>query len=542
MDGRVAATAVALLLLALSALGALGAQGQNPPTTVPKFDIGYGPAMLFPSSGGTPVFSTGDQLWVRLNYNASLQVGVSPVGPNATAHYWSLPPGVPVRLLTFNSSTPQGFWDIATTSQPYYGAAFLVSHAADTPSGFSLSGERFVGGSLGMNFSTSSTLALYSGQACVLGNSDPSGAVLKVPPQVGGGSLSVTREGDALTLTGLGLGKSNFSLSLELYYAYSFLAPNSTAIILTRSVEVAAAPGVLVRGGSPLPQLTLREDAPLKAGRYELRAFFESSSGVSLATADLLIPGGPGWVWLGACGNYPVYSNNFGAVVPLGSDPQSWPRTVWLTYTSYGEQGCVELPLNLEIAKVDFVGTPWGVTLSGYRVVLNPGSGVSQAEAYNGTAYLILSAPAGYFGYTAGLGNRDFFNGTVGPILPFTSSSVGLNVSRISVTYLVGGNGFEGGTVALSDRAGIISTEATDGAGKAVFYAVPGTYTIDATGGNTSASLTVSVPAGQSVDVILGGASDGFGLVVVAALLVAAVAGAAANVFVFRRVKHAGQD
>ncbi len=537
MGGRGALTVVALLLLTLTATVA---QGQNPPTSAPTLEIGYGPAMLFPTSAGTPVFSAGDQLWVRLNYNVSLEVGVSPVGPNATVRYWSLPPAVPVRLLTFNSSTPQGLWDLATTSLPPYGAAFLVSHAADAPPGLSLSGARLVGSSLALNFSTSSALALYSGQACVLGNSDQSGAVLKVPSQAGSGSLSVTRDGDTITLSGSGLGKSNFSLSLELYYSYSFLAPNSTAIVLTRSVEVAAAAGVLVRGGSPLPSLTLREDAPLKAGRYQLRAFFESSSGISLAATDLLVPGGTGWVWLGACENYPVYSNDFGVKVPLRSDPQSWPRMVWLTYNSYGEQGCSEFPLNLELATVDFVGAPWGVTLSDYRIDLSPGGGVSQAEVFNGTAYLILNSSSGYFGYKVGPGNRDFFNGTAGPILPFTSSSVALEVSRISVTYLVGGRGFEGGTVTLSDSAGMVSTAATDGAGKAVFYTVPGTYTVDAAGGNGSASRTVSVAAGQSVEVTLGGSGDVFGQVVEAVLLVAAVAGAAANVFMFSRGRNAG--
>ncbi|HUH82936.1 MAG TPA: hypothetical protein VLX33_03530, partial [Nitrososphaerales archaeon] len=397
---------------------------------------------------------------------------------------------------------------------------------------------------------TSPALALHDGQACVFGNSDSSGVVLNVPSQAGSGSLTVTKGGDTLSLAGQGLARSNFSLSLELYYSYSFLAPNSTTILLTRDVEVATAPGVLVRGGSPLPSLTLREDAPLKPGRYQLRAFFDGTGGISLVTSDLLISGGAGWVWLGACQSFPVYSNEFGATVSLGSDPQAWPRSVWLSYTDYGEQGCVELQLNLQMAAAEFVGAPWGTLLSTYRIDLTPAGHVSQAEAFNGVAYMILDMPQGssgtggpaslaYLHYTAGPGGRVFFSGTVGPIVPFTYTTVGFNVSRVIATYLVGGVPFEGGAVTLSDSNGTISTSATDSSGEAIFYAPPGTYELAAIGGNASATQSVTLLPGQSLSVTLGSPGGSIGVLVEGALVAAAIVGVAANVFIFMKRRGA---
>jgi hypothetical protein len=519
----------------------------------PKFDIGYGPAMLFPASGGTPVFSAGDDLWVRSDFNQSVTAQVAPVGPNGTVYQKLLPPGLPADFLTFNSTSPQGYWVLGIVNSSVFTSyvVLLLSDAAQVPSGLRLASGRLVGNSLAMNFTTSPPLALYDGQACVFGNSDSSGVSLNVPSQAGSGSLTITKNGDTLSLAGQGLARSNFSLSLELYYTYSFLAPNSTTILLTRTVEIATAPGALVSGGNPLPSLTLRDDAPLKPGRYQLRAFFEGTGGVSLVTSELIISGGLGWVWLGACQSFPVYSNDFGVVVPLGSDLQAWPRSMWLTYTDYGEQGCAEVQLNLQLAAVEFDGVPWGTPLSTYRIDVTPDGYVSQAETDNGVAYMILDLPQGssgaggpaylaYVHYTAGLGSRDFFSGTVGPIAPFTYTTVGLNVSRVIATYLAGGAPFEGGTVTLSDANGTISTSATNKAGQAAFYAPPGTYELAATGGNSSANQSVTLLPGQSLSVTLGSSGGSLDVLVEGALVAAAIVGVIANVFVF--VKRRGSS
>lgn len=526
---------MALLLISLSAFPLLPFTSKASAQAIP-LDLGYGPSTLFPAQGGTPVFTAGDQVWAMSHFNTTVQVLLYPAaslgGPNSSSYSRSLEPEVPARLVTINSTDLQGLWTLQAVNSTLPPASFVVSDAASEPANLTLSAYGLARGHLEMNFTTSPDMNMYGASACIVGGANSSLAQVPVPPGIGAGYVNISRNYDSLQVVP-SKGGGNYSLSVELYRSISFLLPGSASTLVSRLTQVAATESGLVSGGQPAA-LSLRHDAQLWPGSYQLRAIFEGAEGVFLSTTTVIITAAGGWVWLGACSNYPVYSDDFSVSAQLGSDPGNWPRVAWLTYEVSGVQGLAYLPLKVNLSAVGFVGTPWGVRLSGYNITVSSTSGVEAYDISNGTIFAELDEPVGQIGYQAGLGSHNFFSGTVGQLTPFVFSQVSLNVSKLLVQYLVGGSGFEGGKVGVSDSTGFLENTTTGSSGVATFYLPSGSYNITAEGGNSSASGTVTLTAGQSRQLVLG-AATGVGLqtTILLGLGFAAAIGATANVVVW---------
>jgi len=532
------ATCILLVVLLLEPLACAAGPPARAVATVPApFDLGYGPSMLFPASQGTPVFSTGDQLWVSSHYNMTLVVMASYALSNATYFLGPVEPETPTRILLINATFPQGMWSLRAVNSSLPPVLFLVSDAASAPANLTLARAHLSGGVLEMNLTTSPDLQLQDAQACTLGFQNSSAAVVPVPALAGGGTVALMMDGNAIDANASGPGTGNFTLQVDLYYSYAFLAPNSTSIILFRSTRAATTGAVLITKSNPSASLQLQTDGRLKTGRYELRLFFEGPQGLSLATTDVLITDPTSWVWLGTCTNTQVYSNSFSISAPLGADPSSWPRTIWLTYTAFGEQGFANLSLGVKLAALTFMGSPWEVPLSSYNITATALAGAEGVEVQNGTMFMILSSQRASANYTVALGGQTFFRGGTGPIEPFTSTIIPFNVSELAVTYFVGGSPYGGASVSVSNSAGELVSAATNKNGQEFFYLPAGRYNVTAAGGNTTASQSITLPFTQKLALTLGlptsaGTSDIALLWVLGAI---AVAGAMANAIVFLR-------
>jgi hypothetical protein len=518
-----------MVLLIEAAVGAAGPPARAQVTlavAVGSFDLGYGPSTLFPASQGTPVYSAGDQLWVRSHYNSTLVVAVSFIVSNSTYFLGTVKPETPTRLLLVNASYPQGIWALRVINSSLAPILLLVSDAASVPENLTLAGSNLNAGVLDMNFTTSSAPHLQEAQACILGSQDQSTAVVPVPASAGGGTVSLVMNGNAINASMSGAGTGNFTLQVDLDYSYAFLAPNSTSIVLLR---------VLLTRSDPSGFLLLQSDGRLKTGRYELRLFFEGAQGTFFATTDVLITGEGSWVWLGDCTNTEVYSNNFSIAMPLGSDPSNWPRTLWLTYAALGEEGFANISLRVNLAALTFVGTPWEVPLSSYEINAVATAGTDEIDVQNGTMFMILSSSQALVNYTVGLGGQVFFRGEAAAIEPFTTAIVPLNVSELAVTYFVKGLPHEGDIVSVSNAAGGLITAATDKNGQASFYLPAGVYNVTAAGLNGTASQLATLAFGQRLALGLGQQpSSGVGGGTFAwALGAIAAAGVAVNAIVF---------
>ena len=529
-------TSVILAALLLEALvGAAGTPARAQEIIQAPFDLGYSPSALFPAAQGTPVFSAGDQLWVESHYNATLDLMVFYIISNSTYFLGPVKPGTPTMLLPINATSPQGTWALRAVNASLSPVLFLVSDGASVPSNLTLSGAHLVGGVLEMNFTTSNNVQLQDAQACTIGYQNSSAAMVAVPPMAGGGTVALLMNGNAIDATASGPETGNFTLQVDLYYSYAFLAPNSTSILLFRSARAATTGAVLITKANPYASMPLETNGRLKTGRYELRLFFDGAQGLSLATTDVLVTGPSSWVWLGACTNTQVYSNNFSIAAPLGTDPSTWPRSLWLTYTAFGEQGFSNLSLGIDLAALTFSGSPWGVPLSSYDIRAVAPVGTQDIDVQNGTMFMILAARQAGTSYAVGLGGQTFFSGTTGPVEPFTSAVIPFNLSELAVTYFVGGSPYQGGNVSVSNSAGELISADTNRNGQAVFYLPAGAYNLTAGGGNSTAEMPVTLPVGQKLVLDLGlqpsaGTSN---ISLVLALGSIAAAGAVANAIVF---------
>lgn len=536
MKGRPAGVLALALLVATPFL----VPGVGAATGAPLVDMGYSPSILFPVSQGTPVYTAGEQLWVMSLYPGTATVRVSQASAlpvNGSVIVRTVQSGVPVRIATINSTTPQGLWLLQAPNGTASPVPFLVSDAENRPAGLSLGAYRLAKGSLVMNFTTDGSAELYDETACVLGSGGSPAAEIALPSAVGSGSVNITRDGGSLQVEPEGRVGANSSLSVELYRAFTFLSPNSTSIYLSREVRVATT-GAVPFTGNPVA-LDLSSDLPLTRGTYQVRAFFQTASGLFLSSADVLIPGAGPWIWLGGCGSATVRSDSFGLVEPLGADPGAWPRSVWLTYGTFGEEGVANLTLGIRVSEVRFLGARWGATLSNYTIEVRSSSGVQETGVSNGTLFAILDGPSAQVSYAAGLGGRPWFEGTAGPLSPFTSTTVNLNVSKVKVTYEVGGSPRRGGTVGVSDASGPIASARTGSDGVATFYLPSGRYNITASGGGSSAAGSVRALAGEEEDVTLG-AQGGAGLesAVLVGLAAAAAVGVGVNLWLWVRERR----
>lgn len=531
-----------MVILLEGAVGAAGSPAAAQVSAPPPFDLGYGPSTLFPASQGTPVFSAGDQLWVRSHENTNLVIRASYLRSNSTYFVGTVEPEIPTRLLFINATDPQGIWSLRAINSSLAPILFMVSDVASVPENLTLAGAHLSSGVLDMNFTTSPDVQLQDAQACTLGSQNSSRALVPVPASGGGGTIALVLNGNAIDATTSGPGTGNFTLQVDLYYSYAFLAPDSTSILLFRSERAATTSAVLITKSNPSGSLLLQADGKLKTGRYELYLYFQGPQGIVFATTDVLITGGDSWVWLGACTNTPVYSNDFSIASSLGADPSSWPRTLWLTYTAFGEQGFANLSLGVDPATLTFMGNPWGVPLSSYDIRAATSTGIQEAGVQNGTMFMILSSHQASVNYTIGLGGETLFRGETGPIEPFTSTIIPFNVSELVVTYFVGGALYGGGTVSVSNTTGVFISAVTNKNGQAIFYLPAGGYNITAAGGNSTTSRTVTLPFGQrfALDLGLQPSAGTGGNASVWALGVVAAAGVAINAIVFLRGRRKG--
>jgi hypothetical protein len=465
-------------------------------------ELGYGPGTLFPTGTGTPVYSSGDELWVlsQLNGTALLK----PLFPENASVAVPVEQGVPTRAYVFGPSDPLGPWTLQLEGTPYPPVVFLLSTDSQAQPGLSMSSWDLGAEGLAMNFSMSADIPFYDASACILGGGDHGTATVPVPSSYGGGAVNVTMVGDSLNVLGSSLGNSSFAFSAQLYYTYSFLAPNSSSTFISRAVMVQASDAMELSKSQPGGTVGLHSEAAPRQGEYQLRVFYQGASGLSVQATDVVVTGGF-WVWLGGCQGTPVSTQDFSLVFQLGTDPGSWPREVLLDYRVSGVEAYALAHVGLNMSAATFTGEPWGVPLAGYTPSLTRSEGIAKAVSAGGTEFVVLAGSSGSFDYALSLGSQTLLEGSSVQLTPFAVSVVPLNVSRLQVTYSVGGVAYQGGTVNVGDQRGPLASQTTDSRGSSVFYLPGGGYDVNASGGGRTAQGTVALVDGQSAALSLGG-------------------------------------
>jgi len=477
-------------------------------------------------------------MWAKSSLNVTVHLDFQPTegASMASTADVPLPPGVPTLLRTFSDNDTLGVWVLVIVEESNVPPVNFELSPRGT-GGSLLTGTYTVAGTiLAQNFVVPGGLDFYDGQACLLGGGASPTPTVQVPPGAGGGEVQMQRYGGDLVASGLGLGNQTFAYWVEMYYSYSFLAANSSGTLVSRdAVSTSTGLGELSRT-EPSSTVPLQDEGTQRPGVYTMEAFFMGSAGtVGESQAQVLVQGDGTWISLAGCAQTQVQQDGFVLTSLLGSDPTAWPTYAYFTYRSQGVEGYLSAPLRLNLSSLTFVGEPWGSPLGGYSISTDVSGGKNVTSAGGGTVFADVGGGASV-AYSVSLGGKEYYSGILSSVSPGSSITVRLNVSRALVDYFVGGSPFPGGNVTVLQGGEALVHGTTDAAGQAVFLLPPGTYQVQASGGNSSASASMTLSIGQSQEVQLGaegGGEGGGGLTVY--LLAVGLAALGLNLVVYVR-------
>jgi hypothetical protein len=487
---------------------------------------------MLPVSAGLPIFTQGDNLWVESRANSTIGVGlVSPSGLNAT-ELTEIGPGQLLVLYTFGQNDPAGLWTLDFAAGPISGPSSISLPVVSPDSSVvpSRLGDNLTGNMLNQAFAVPTTDA-YDVQACSIGASVEPTANFGVPG-VPNGTLSVSLGKNA----SLYFAQTKVTLTawLELHSEYAFQAG---AVTSSRDVLVATSP-LFTLGGSAGPNATFSPagQTPLRAGRYDLRVFERTTSGLSLQEAQFLRASDGSWLSLRGCTSLVnVSSQKFTLSTNLDEDTSTWPRLLVTMYDVDGVESYTMSNMTSVESVIHLHGLPEGASLMGVTITASAAGGKMRAwDAHDSAVYALMN------GYPSNLSVRISFSGVETRTLnvtipsPFYSSSLAVEAGFLSATATLNGEAFPNATISIAPVGGNSVAIHRTGNGSISILLPPNDYTVTATYGGNSFSEDVNVAAGQNTTASLELNHSGFPVAVAVLALVGGIA-LLANVIVWRR-------
>jgi hypothetical protein len=488
-----------LVLLPMLFVGSGPTQAQTAPQQldISKVMVGLSPSTLAPMSQGVPVYTVGDEVWMTSYLGSSLLASLS--SPNYSSST-TLDPGAVVLLHTFQEADIGGNWTLRLTSanasrtvamqfvkQNENLVPVLTSHA------FSNKGD------LLLNYTTNSGSA-YDIQACVLGAEVPPVVQIPIPSAIGSGQLLLRRERVNATVTVLGQLSTSSTFWFELHHLYSYTVPNSSELI-ARDVKVATSATLLLsQTGNPTHNASITADAPIRRGRFSLRAFFRGSSGYSIYETNVLIADSASWVWLQGCtSTMNVASSAFSFDLPLGTSTTDWPHTVYMMYRSSGVEGLSLEPVTVAPAVINVVAVPWRERMAAARIVLAPNPDIEDLKIVNGTIYLTASHFPLSLNISLAIGNAVFETHTLQVMQPYSIQELDVRAGRLDLLTRLNGSPAVGALVEIFDQKNDTFTMTADAGGSASFLLPAGSYRLTANLGNQTREAQFTIQDGQEV-------------------------------------------
>ncbi len=495
------ASLLVLLVLALASAAVpfahVRSQAEVASGTAP-LSMGFGPGVLSPISQGVPIYAAGDQIWLMSDSQDQFRATLnSPEG--AALISAEVTSGGPSLLFAFSPYDPAGTWSISVVDQSQPSLSFapipilLVGDDLSPPAltDYALSPS----GQLQLDFDVSST-SQYDLQECAVGSAVPDVLAVPLPAGVGSGQLLVGKNGTQASVSAQGILVSPFNFWMELDQNYSYYL-GSPSTVVSRDVTVAATQAVSIIPGASSVNASFYTYAQIRTGRFALRAFFDTPSGLSVAQEMVMIPNdGGGWISLSGCSaSADVSSTTFSLSSSLGTNSSTWPTVVYTMYQSEGVDLVAETVLDLMPAVITVLASPWEIPLTDTQLKFTPGPGVQQTALGDGTLYLVASQYPVQVGVSLTSGQTQ----EVVIRQPFTTARLQVNSSRVTVETYQDGSLAPG--VLVSVLAGNETVASSVSAsGQSTFYLPEGNYNVSAAlGGETQVRGFYSLAGRSSV-------------------------------------------
>ena len=498
----------------------------------PFIGLGYSPATVQPVASGVPVYTVGDQLWIQSFYtNTTALVQLqNPRGevPNGLI---TLDPNEVYDLYTFGAADIPGQWTLTiTTSYANFNIPFtlVTTNASLIP--------RYVGSSLSDNFLDQAfelpQTSAYDIQACAAGQSLGSTVIYGLE---GGrnGSIDVSL-GENSTRVSVSQTPYPLSVWLELYSSYSYEVGGGG--LVSQNLLVSGTQEYTISPPSTGVVLQWVNQMPLHYGRFDLRVYVRTTSGLSLYEAPFLRTTSGEWIALSDCTSLVnVSSEVFTLSTSLDASNSTWPRQL---YTMYDQAGVESYSVTSVVANetaIHLTDYPFHKPLAGVVISASaPGVAEGGWEAYNSTLYLLVPS----FPSTVSIDVS--FGGVVTEIVkttipaPYWPETLSIKAGTLQASAVYQGKAVANATFSLSaPGAGAVEVKPNT-LGTLAIQLPPGNYTVSASYQGTSASETVDVAVGQTSFATLELNPPPFPTVLYL-LIGVAVATALANILIWRQ-------
>ncbi|MDG6902548.1 MAG: carboxypeptidase regulatory-like domain-containing protein [Nitrososphaerota archaeon] len=522
-----AVLALALLLAPASAL----AQSVTYSPVIP-IGIGFGPLSIVPVSVGSPVFASGDSLWVR-SYETSSLLLLSLLAPNGTLTPSAyLGPGGLVSLYTFGVGDSPGQWTleatVASTGESSNTTVTLQAPTQGLTPAFS--GATLSNNNLALGFDLPPTPA-YNIQACSVGPLVNTTLTFRFPASLGGSMVVAVSGNNVSVRTSPAL--SPFSFWFELYSLRGYYEGGS----LVYTSTLAADSGVGSGGQSGTAQsIELNDQLYLRPGRYELLAFVNGPSGLSTYESQLLNTGSPPWIPLDGCTELStVTASQFVMNTNLDGPSSTWPSFLITMFDYNGIDNFTITRIPTTEARIDVRSATQDERLAGVSLSAS-GQGIQSWEQFASGVYIIGSAFP--MNVTVGVDFEGIVQQTFSVTVASPNSATTLKVPVGTVHVLTSAQGApvaNASVVAtpLAGQGSDLPTFHTSDAGTLTLFLPPGAYNLTASSSGGTSTVSVTVSAGGSVLETIDLGSAAFPYVVYLAAAILAV-GAALNLLVWR--------
>jgi len=524
--------------MALLILAAIPMDASGQPVTPPNIGLGYGPTSVQPISQGVPVYSRGDNMWLESYYNATIDVTlVSPQGTAKTG-FVAVDPGQLFELYSFKSTDPSGNWTLSVTTLLGVNDVTVFLVPPDSSLKPTFSGARLEGNLLNQTFALPRTDA-YDIEICTEGQNVASNFGFSL----GGlnGSLTVSLLNDSAVFSAYGI-PSPLSAWLELYSQYTYeisgggkSSPGS--LIFSQDLLVASTPVISLYPPEALNQsVAFLQQMPIRQGRFDLRVFDRTASGLALHDAQLLRTAGGAWIPLGGCtSRASAFSSELSVTTDLNSANSTWPRQLLTMYSMSGVESYTEIPVPRGEAAVHFRTYPDGGPLTGVSFTASmAGLASSDWDVASSSVYLMTSGLPGLLSIRLSFSGIVFETVNVTVAGPYSSKTLSMAAGTLTVSATQQGKTLANATISVGAQGSPPVAIKTGAPGSSSILLPPGNYSVSASYSGVSSSRSASVTPGHISSVSLDLTQQSVP-VLLYALIALGAGGVAVNIFLWRQ-------
>jgi len=403
---------------------------------------------------------------------------------------------------TFTAADVDGIWNItlATNQGPVLVQVRFVNLADHRPVLLSPLQYSLDGGNLSIS-AQASLGDSYDQEVCAEGRASGAPVTIPLPRDMGELGTIALSPGTPFGISTLGVFEP-ISFWFELYHAYALDEAGTDNLLADNLMAAQSQPFDLVSNGPTTTNLTWSE--PLRAGRYDLRAYFQNSTNLEVFQSRVLILNDSSWVSLSSsCLPQQVQSPGISYSGSLTTGQADWPRTLYYMYRTFGVEAVVAFPVRANISSVNLEASPWNGSLQDAKVSITSSAGVYQTSQEGSSLFVLASDYPAQLDYSLGIGGAaGVSQGALTMDERYTAQTLEVSTAELTVHLL--SNQSSPMTLHVTGSHDVNITRGPVGINRTVSIFLPtGSYTVTASQGGVSQSAQVDLTDGFAAAVTL---------------------------------------